>query len=168
MSRDSHSMEEVSAAAWNYPLPASPVKRTLIVRDQDERELLAFWGAEITDTQVGEILDEAGYEWHKQSHGSLLLRSEGDIPNQDGLCALLQCLEDEEWTGSIFCEGDELQEGFVTVEEAKAWCETSHGDIAVAHGKIVRLNDVYHAWLFGRADKAPLGTSHHTFHGLLV
>ena len=57
LSKDSHTIEEVSAAAWNYPLPASPVKKTLIVRDQDERELLAFRGAAITDAQVGEVLE---------------------------------------------------------------------------------------------------------------
>ena len=123
LSRDSHTIEEVSAAAWNYPLPASPVKKTLIIRDQHEKELLAFRGGAITDTQVREILDEARYEWREQSPRRFLLCSESDVPNQDGLWAGLQCLNKEEWIGSVFYEDYELKGIFVTVEEAKAWCE---------------------------------------------
>ena len=123
LSEDSHTIEEVSAAAWNYPLPASPVKKTLIVRDQDERELLGFRGAEITDAQVREILDETGYKWSEQSPKSLMLCSEGNVRHQDGPWADLECRANEEWIGGIFHEGCELQEAFATIEEARAWCE---------------------------------------------
>ena len=123
LSRDGQTIREVSAAAWNYPLPANPVKKTLIIRDQDERKLLTFQGGAITNTQVREILDEAGYEWREQSPESFLLCSEDDVSNEGGLWARLQCLKTEEWIGGVFYESYELKEGFVTGEEAKVWCE---------------------------------------------
>ena len=123
LSKASHTIEEVSAAAWNYPLPASPVKKTLTVRDQDEREFLALRGAEITDAQVREILDGTRYKWSEQSPKSLVLCSEGIVRHQDGPWANLECHVNEEWIGGIFHEGYELREAFVTIEEARAWCE---------------------------------------------
>ena len=132
LSKDSHTIEEVSAAAWNYPLPASPVKKTLVIRDQDEREIQTFWSAEITDSQVREILDKTGYKWREQSPAGLLLCSEGDFPNQDGCWAELQRLETEEWIGGVFHEGYELQKEFVTIEEAKSWCEL-HAAMLLLH-----------------------------------
>ena len=123
LSRDSHTIEEVSAAAWNYPLPASPVKKTLIVRDQDEKEIQAFWGAEITDSQVREILDATGYKWREQSLGTFVLCSEGDASSQDGYWAEVQRFEYKEWIGGVIYEGFQLREEFTTIEEAKGWCE---------------------------------------------
>ena len=123
LSRDSHTIEEVSAAAWNYPLPVSPVKKTLVVRDQQERELLAFRGALLTETQVREMLDESGYNWRERSARSFLLCSEADGPNQNGIWTWLRYVKSNEWIGSVFHEGYELKEKFITTEEAKRWCE---------------------------------------------
>ena len=123
LSRDSHTIEEVSAAAWNYPLPASPVKRTLIVRDQDGREIQSSWGADVTDSQVREILDAEGFKWREQSLRSLVNCPEGDTASQDGYWAEVQHFENEEWIGLVSYEGYQLQEKFKTVEEAKGWCE---------------------------------------------
>ena len=123
LSKDCHTIEDVSAAAWNYPLPAIPVKKTLVVRDQDEMEIQTFWGAEITDTQVSEILDATGYKWRERSIGNFLLCSEGAIRNQDGCWAELKYLENEEWTGGVIHEGNELHEEFASIEEARGWCE---------------------------------------------
>ena len=123
LSKDSHTTEEVSAAAWNFPLPATPVKKTLVMRDQDKREIQTFWSADITSSQAREILEASGYKWREQFRGSLLLYSEGDVPNRDGCWAGVQWDEDEKWTGVVSHEGYGLQEEFETVDEARAWCE---------------------------------------------
>ena len=134
LSRDSHSMKEVSAAAWDYPLPASPVRKTLIIRDQHEKELLTLRSAEITDTQVREILDETGYEWREQAPWSFLLCSEADFPDQGGLWAGLQRLKNEKCIGVVFHKGYEQKEEFVSAEEARAWCER-HTAMLILHMK---------------------------------
>lgn len=123
LSRDSHTTEEVSAAAWNFPLPAIPVKKTLVFRDEDEREIQTFWGAEISSLQAREILGVLGYNWREQLRGSLSLCSKDDVPNQDGCWARLRCGEDQKWTGMVSHEGYELREEFETVDEAREWCE---------------------------------------------
>ena len=123
LSRDSHTIEEVSAAAWKYPLLASPVKRTLILRDQDGREIQSFLGADVTDSQVRGILEAAGYKWREQSLMSFVFSSEGDTASQDGCWAEVQRLESEEWIGLVSYEGYQCQEECKTVEEAKGWCE---------------------------------------------
>ena len=123
LSMDSHTIEEVSAAAWNYQLPANPIKKTLTVRDQDEREIQSFLGAEVTYSQVREILDAAGFKWREQSAGSFVFYSEGDAASQDGCRAEVQHSENENWIGVFFYKHHQRQEEFTTIEEAKLWCE---------------------------------------------
>ena len=123
LSKDSHTIEEVSAAAWNFPLPAIPVKKTLVIRDQDEREVPTFWSADITNSQAKEILEALGYSWRDHYRGRFWLCSEDDAPSQDGCWAGLQWDQDEKWTGVVFHKGYELREEFEAVDEAKAWCE---------------------------------------------
>ena len=123
MSRDSHTIEEVSAAAWDYPLPASPIKRTLIVRDQDGRGIQTFWGADFTESQIREILASAGYKWREQPLGSSALCSEGETANGEGCLGEVLRLEDEEWIGRVSYEDYQSQEEFKAIEGAKWWCE---------------------------------------------
>ena len=123
LSKDSHTIAEVSAAAWNFPLPAIPVKKTLVFRDQDEREIQTFWSADMTSLQAKEILEALGYNWRDHFRGSFLLCSEDDAPSQYGCWAVLQWDEDEKWIGVIFHESYELREEFETVDEARLWCE---------------------------------------------
>lgn len=123
LSRDSHTIEEVSAAAWEYPLPASPIKRTMIVRDQDGRELQAFRGADFTESQVGRILASAGYKWWERPLGRFALCSEGEASNGDGCLGEVLRVEDEEWIGRVSYEGYQSEEEFKTIEGAQTWCE---------------------------------------------
>ena len=123
LSKDAHTIEEVSAEAWNFPLPATPVKKTLVIRDQDGREIQTLWSADITSSQAEEILEASGYNWREQFRGNLLLCSKGDVTNQDSCWAGIQCNEDDKWTGVVSHEGYELREEFEAVDEAKAWCE---------------------------------------------
>ena len=123
LSKDSHTIEELSAESWSFPLPATPVKKTLVVRDQDEREIQTFWSADITSSQAREILEASGYNWRERFRGSLLLCSEGEVPNQNGCWAGIQWDEDKKWTGVVSHEGYVLQEDFGILNDAKAWCE---------------------------------------------
>ena len=123
LSKESHTVQEVSAEAWNFPLPVIPVKKTLVIRDQSGREIQTFLSADITSSQAREILEASGYNWCEHSRGTLLLCSEGDAPSQDGCWAGLQWNKDEKWTGVVSDEGYELRQEFDTVEEARVWCE---------------------------------------------
>ena len=123
LSMDRHTIGEVSSAAWNYPLPAGPIKKTLAVRDQDGREIQAFWGADITESQAREILDAAGYEWRERPPGTLQLCSEGGGFSLEEFRAEMQRLESDEWLGDVLHEGHRLRGEFATIEEAKEWCE---------------------------------------------
>ena len=123
LSKDRHTIEEVSAAAWNYPLPSTPVKKILVVRDQQERELQTFWGAAITDPQVKEIIDEAGFHWRQLPTESLLLCTEGNAIDQGDCAAEVRRLENGKSVAAVYFQGCRFREEFVTVEEAKEWCE---------------------------------------------
>ena len=123
LSKDRHTIEEVSAAAWNYSLPHSPVKKTLVIRDEEEREIQTFWGAAITNPQVEEILNEAGFQWRRQSAESLLLSSEGKSIDHGGCTAEVRRLESEKSVGIVSYQGYPLRSEFVSMEEAKRWCE---------------------------------------------
>ena len=123
LSKDRHTIEEVSAAAWNYSLPPSPVKKTLVIRDEEEREIQTFWGAAITNLQVEEILNEASFQWHEQSDESLLLSSQGESIDHGSCTAEVQRLENEKSIGIVSYQGYPLQSEFVNIEEAKQWCE---------------------------------------------
>ena len=123
LSMDDHSIEEVSSAAWDFPLPTSPIKKTLTIRDQDERELSVFWGALLTPSQVKEVLDATGYKWRELAPGSLLLCAEDDVSNPKECRAEIRYLGDSTWTGSVFYKGNQRREDFVEVETAEEWCE---------------------------------------------
>ena len=123
LSMDRYTIGEVSSAAWNYPLPAGPIRKTLTVRDRDGREIQTFWGANITEFQAREILDAAGYEWREQSPGSLQLCSEDSGSDLYGCGAEVQCIKNEVWIGDVLHEGHRLRGEFTTKEEAKGWCE---------------------------------------------
>ena len=123
LSKDHHSIEEVSAAAWNYPLPPSPVKKTLVIRDQEEREIQTLWGAAITDPHVREVLDEKGFQWRELSADSFLLSSEGDAIRHDGCTAEIRRLASGKSMGAVYYQGYPFRGEFITAEEAKDWCE---------------------------------------------
>ena len=123
LSKDCHTIEEVSEAAWNYPLPPIPVKKTLVVRDQEEKELQTFWGASIIEPQVKEILDGAGFQWRELPPYSLLLCSEGEALEQGDCAAEVRRLNSRTSVGTIYFQDYPLREEFVTVVEAKQWCE---------------------------------------------
>ena len=123
LSKDFHTIEEVSAAAWSYPLPASPVRKTLVIRDQDEREIQTLLGADVTDSQVAEILDAAVYGWRKHPFGTFVLCSEGGAANGDRCSAEVQRGTSGQWVGGVSYQCHQLQEEFTSLEDAKRWCE---------------------------------------------
>ena len=123
LSRDGHSIEKVSEAAWNYPLPAIPVKKTLTLRDQDEKEIQTFWSANVTDSQVKELLKSTGYSWSEQPCGSFIICSLSDVASQGGCRAEVRRLGNGTFVGSIDYRGYQIEEDFLTVEEGKSWCE---------------------------------------------
>ena len=124
LSRDSHTIEEVSAAAWNYQFPASPIKKTLTLRDQDHKAIQTSWGAEMTDSQVREVLDVMGYTWQELSLTSAVLCSESDSSSDEGRCkAEVQYAENEKCLGLFFFGNYELQAECASINDAKEWCE---------------------------------------------
>ena len=121
-SKDLHTIEEMSTAALNYPWPAIPIRRTLTVRNERGEELTSYLGATLTESQVSEILNDAGYNWYELSYTDSALRPERNA-FQAKCLAWVQRVKKNDWVGWAIYDGSQVEETFDTAEDARRWCE---------------------------------------------
>lgn len=123
LSKDEHTIQDVSDSMLNFPWPARPIKRSLTLRDEHGDEIAAFWGASFTKEQVSEILDDHGYCWvERHSFESRLWPRNASA--QAKCWAWVRHVKGDKWIGSVVYAGDQLpQETFDSDEDAKGWCE---------------------------------------------